>query len=120
MKNLIRPIIAAGLCTIAATSWAADGGRLPDSLKFTFNDLGGVRSWKAGSDTVVFVKSRTEQWYKAEMAETCMALDTKKGITFIVETDPVTNAKTNAVVVDRHICHVTSLTRVDASAVPAK
>ena len=109
------------LAGVMLAAGAAQAAPLPDALMFTFNDLGGVRSWKAGGDTVVFIQNKAKQWYRADMAETCMTLDTKKGITFIVETDPVTNAKINAVVVDRHICKVTSLKRVDAPEVaPAK
>lgn len=118
-RILVPTLVASGLLTsaVALAASPAKGG-LPALLTFTFKDLGGVKSWKAGGDTVVFIKSSSDQWYRADMAETCMKLDTKKGINFIVNTDPETNEKINAVVVDRHICRVTSLKRVEASEVP--
>ncbi len=78
-----------------------------------FSDLGGVKNWKAGGDAVIFVKNKADEWYKAEMAETCMTLDTKKGVNFQTALDPVTNEKTSAIVVDHHICRITSLTKVN-------
>ncbi len=119
--RILVPAVAA-LCLAAPVAVLAASpakGGLPAMLSFTFKDLGGVKSWKAGGDTVVFIKNRDDQWYRADMVEGCMALDTKKGINFIVETDPETNARRNAVVVDRHICTVTSIKRVEASEVPA-
>ena len=47
------------------------------------------------------------------MRETCMKYDTNKGIRFITELDPDTNARISAVVVERRICRVTSLTKID-------
>ena len=79
-----------------------------------FKDLGGVRSWKAGGDTIVFVKNRADKWFKAVMTDACMALDTKKGIKFITERDPETEERVSAVVVDRHICRVTSLMEIES------
>ena len=120
MRKTLSILIPGVLALLPAIGFAAGQrqGGLPLALTFTFKDIGGVTSWKAGGDTVVFVKNRADQWYRVDMAETCMALDTKKGINFIVETDPETKARTNAVVVDRHICKVTSLKPVPATDVP--
>jgi hypothetical protein len=118
MKNrrkTILPIAAAVAMSAAcpAHAFAADSGiKPPMMLEYTFADIGGVRSWKKGSDTVVFIKNKADQWYKVELQEACMAYDTKSGISFVVETDPETQRKSNAVVVARHICRVASLTRV--------
>ena len=94
--------------TLPISAWAAD------QPVINFADLKGVRSWQADGEAVVFVKSTSDQWYRAELAETCMSLDTKKGINFITEMDPDTNQKVSKVVVDRHICRVISLTKVAA------
>ncbi len=83
-----------------------------------FNELDGVSSWRSGGEATVFVKDRMGQWYKAELAETCMSLDTKKGISFLTETDPDTKVKTSKVTVDHHICIVTSMSKVPSPAVP--
>ncbi len=103
-------ILAAIGCLLAGPILAAEAETAPIQL----SDLGGVKSWKVGSDTVVFIKSKTDQWYRAEMLEYCMKYDTSKGVNFITELDPVTNVKTSAVVVERHMCKITSLTKVDA------
>ncbi len=104
-------ILALGGQTLPVSAWAADAAAPP---VINFADLKGVRSWQTGGEAIVFVKSTADQWYKAELAETCMALDTKKGINFITEIDPDTNEKVSKVVVDRHICRVISLTKVAA------
>ncbi len=119
--RVLGAFAALGLLLPSPACAAAPGkGGLPPLLSFTFKDLGGVKSWRAGGDTVIFIHSHSDQWYRADMAETCMKLDTSKGVNFIVNTDPETREKINAVVVDRHICRVTSLKRVEASQVPAK
>jgi len=102
-------VLAASL--VSAPAHAAERPKT-NMLEFTFSDLRGVTSWKKGSDTVVFIKNRANTWYKVEMREPCMAYDTKQGINFIVETDPENNSRTNAVVVERRICKVTSIIKV--------
>ena len=108
--RLFGQIIAAALTVFPAALWAADTAQ-PAPLQFT--DLGGVRTWRAGGDTVVFIKNKADEWYRADLLETCMKFDTKKGINFITELDPVTNLKVSKVIVDRRICLVTSLKKVD-------
>ncbi len=121
LRGVLGVAVACGLLFPGAVFAAAPSkGGLPALLTFTFKDLGGVKSWRAGGDTVIFIKSHGDQWYRADMAETCMKLDTSKGINFIVNTDPKTQEKINAIVVDRHICRVTSLKRAEASEVPAE
>jgi len=110
--------ILAVWASASATSHAATDRPILNMMEFTFSDLGGVTSWKKGSDTVVFIKNRANSWYKAEMKEPCMAYDTKQGINFIVETDPTTNSRTNAVVVERKICRVTSIVKVASPEMP--
>jgi len=88
------------------------------SAQIHFNELDGVSSCRSGGEATVFVKDRMGQWYKADLAETCMSLDTKKGISFLTETDPDTKVKTSKVTVDHHICIVTSMSKVASPAVP--
>ena len=80
-------------------------------VKIQFDSLKGIKSWKTGGENIVYVQGGNGDWYKAVMLETCMKLDTKKGISFNTELDPVTNLKESRVVVDRHICTVDSLTK---------
>jgi hypothetical protein len=120
--RIYKPLIA--ITGIGVTMFGFAGGALSATAPaapqpaLQFSDLDGVKSWRAGGDTVVFVKSRSDQWYKAEMQETCMKLNTKKGIKFVTETDPATLERFSAVVVDRHICRVTSLSKSDSPDAP--
>jgi len=112
--------IRAAILIIAASTTATPLLAANDAAQLQFSDLGGVRAWRVGGDTVIFIKSKTDEWYRADMKETCMKYDTKKGINFITELDPETNQKVSAVVVERRICRITSLQKVDATAVPQK
>ena len=114
MSTNIRVVTAAIILGLAQPLIARAADMATSQPVIHFADLKGVRSWRAGGDNIVYVRSISGQWYKAVMAETCMALDTKKGISFDTETDPATQEKVSKVVVDRHICRVTSLTQIDA------
>ena len=105
--NLLRILIA----IIALATPAAFAAAPAPSIQF--DQLKGVKSWKKGGDNIVFVQGSTGDWYKAVMLETCMTLDTSKGVNFMTELDPLTNIKVSRVVVARHICTVDSLTKVD-------
>ena len=109
-------LTALGSVLVPGALWAANPttASTAPAPALQFADLGGVQTWRAGGDTTVFVKNPAGQWYKVEMLETCMKLDTKKGVRFVTDLDPQTNQKSSAVVVDRHICRVTSLTKVDS------
>ncbi len=109
---MIRILAAVLILAASATPhvWAADAAKSDPVL---FDQLKGVKTWRKGGDNIVYVQGSTGDWYKAVMLETCMTLDTKKGISFLTELDPVTNVKQSRVVVDRHICTVDSLTRID-------
>ena len=109
-------ILAAVLMLAAPAVMAAEAAKPAGVL---FDQLKGVKAWRRGGDNIVYVQSSGGDWYKAVMLETCMTLDTKKGISFITELDPVTNNKQSRVVVDRHICTVDSLTKLDGQPPPA-
>lgn len=101
-------ILATVSMFLASAAFAAE------APKIQFDQLKGVKSWRKGGDNIVYVQGTAGDWYKAVMLETCMTLDTKKGISFMTELDPLTNIKQSRVVVDRHICTVDSLTKLDA------
>ncbi len=108
-------ILAAVLIFAASAAFAAEAAK-PAPVKsepVQFDQLKGVKTWRKGGDNIVYVQGSTGDWYKAVMLETCMTLDTKKGISFMTELDPVTNIKQSRVVVDRHICTVDSLSKLD-------
>ncbi len=102
-------VLAAVLMLAAPAALAAEAA----APKMQFDQLKGVKSWRKGGDNIVYVQGSGGDWYKVVMLETCMTFDTKKGISFLTELDPITNVKQSRVVVDRHICTVDSLTRLD-------
>ncbi|MHB1204608.1 MAG: DUF6491 family protein [Rhodospirillaceae bacterium] len=106
-------IFIAILALAAPAAFAADAAPAAKAPKLQFDQLKGVKSWKKGGDNIVYVQGSSGDWYKAVMLETCMTLDTSKGVNFMTELDPVTNVKESRVVVARHICTVDSLTKVD-------
>jgi hypothetical protein len=108
-------ILIAVLALAAPAAFAADAAPSNGSptASIQFDQLKGVKSWKKGGDNIVYVQASTGDWYKAALLETCMTLDTTKGVNFITELDPVTNVKVSQVVVARHICTVDSMTKVD-------
>lgn len=112
--------LAVALMFAAPAAFAAEAVVAPAVTQF--DQLKGVKSWKKGGDNIVFVQSRaTGDWYKVMLLETCMTFDASKGINFMTELDPLTNAKQSRVVVARHICTVDSMTKVDGPpAAPVK
>jgi len=116
LHKLLIPAVA-GFATVLSVAAQAAAPET-STEQYHFNEMGGVTSWRAGGDAVVFVKDKADQWYKAELAETCMTLDTKKGLSFLTETDMITKVKTSKVVVDHHICIVTTMTKVASPDAP--
>lgn len=103
-------ILAAVLMFAAPVALAAEAAA---PAKIQFDQLKGVKSWRKGGDNIVYVQGSAGDWYKAVMLETCMALDTSKGISFMTELDPLTDVKQSRVKVGRNICTVDSLTKLD-------
>ena len=125
MKRSIMPLAVLGICSLAASAFApaavaaqATPTAAGQGSAMQFDQMGAVKSWRAGGDNIVFVQDQTGQWYKAVLNETCMSLNTRNGVSFVTEVDPATNQKVSKVMVDRHICTVSSLTKSDAP--PAK
>ena len=109
MKHFVQSVLV--LCL--AAPGAALAAAAPAQPALQFDQIGPVKAWRAGGENIVFIQDGKGQWYKATLYETCMSLDTSKGVRFQTETDPATNAKESKVVVDRHICTVQSLTKSD-------
>jgi hypothetical protein len=111
MVTLTRSILTLSILAFAGPAFAAAAPQATPALQF--DQIGTVKSWRAGGDNIVYVQDAKGQWYKAVLYETCMSLDTSKGVQFQTEVDPATNAKTSKVQVARHICTVQSLTKSD-------
>jgi hypothetical protein len=108
---LIASALALGL-----TANAAEPAKTapPAAKPLQFGDLGGVMAWRRGDkETVVYVQGQDNAWYRVDMYETCMKYPTDKGIRFITEVDDFGD-RVSKVVVDRYICTVLEITKVDA------
>jgi hypothetical protein len=95
----------------------------PAAQPLQFNDIGNIKSWKATGDHVLYVQDDKGQWYRVHMYQPCMKLYPGKTPTFITETDPQTNIRTSAVMIDRRKCQVTIITKGEPPAgtyAPAK
>ena len=110
MNHAIRCALTLCVLALSGTVFAATAP-VPPAMQF--DQIGPVKAWRAGGENIVFFQDRNGQWYKATLYETCMSLDTSKGVRFQTETDPATNAKESKVVVDRHICTVQTLAKSD-------
>lgn len=109
---LIKILIAClGALSLVGTAHAAE----PSTAKpLLFSDLGGVQSWRRGDkDTVVYVQGQDKFWYRVDMYETCMKFLNDKGIRFVTEEDEF-GERISRVVVDRYICRVLEINKVDA------
>jgi hypothetical protein len=111
MVRPTRSTLALSVLAFASPAFAAAAPQTPATPPLQFDQIGSVKTWRAGGDNIVFVQDAKGQWYKAVLYETCMSLDTSKGVRFQTEVDPATNAKVSKVQVDRHICTVQSLTK---------
>lgn len=97
---------------LLASTLAAPFVALGAEARLQFRDIGTITDWRGDGPATVYVKDKADQWYKAEMLEACMSENTKDGVQFLTARDFDTNQLVSRVVVDHHICMVTSITKV--------
>ncbi len=117
MSWKIKAILVAASCLTAAPVLAADAAppsHYPSFPDIQLDSIGGVKSWKTGADDLIFIQSKTDQWYRAELSAACMKYDTSKGVNFVTELDPSNQVKISKVVVERRICRIVTMTRVNS------
>lgn len=121
MRYFMLPIAAAALLAYGSTVMAADTAKPAPATAakiaakpLQLGDLGGVKAWQVGEkDTIVYVQAQDSAWYRVDTYETCMKFVTDKGIRFVTEVDD-TGERVSKVIVDRYICQVLEITKVDA------
>lgn len=109
MKSSLAWAAAAAL---AAPALAAAPAPAIEEVSIPFVNFGGIWSFDAPNDHVVFVEDRSRHWYKAELAGSCFGLqwanrlgvDTRGSDTF---------DRFSRILVDRQSCPIASLTRSD-------
>ena len=101
-------VAASLLATAAIASPAAPGA--PEQVRIPFANLGGIRSFHADEDDVVYLQDSRRRWYRAELIGGCQGLpfayrvgiDGRGGTTF---------DRFSTLIVDGERCRLNSLTR---------
>ena len=97
--------------TPAVPAKPAPAKTAPAPQQFFFKDLGGIKSWRPTGDHELYVKDGNGQWYRVHMYEPCMKLFPGKNPTFVTQRDIETGQRSNAVMIERRKCQVTSVTK---------
>lgn len=114
----MRSITYSAAMFFAFTALAHAADSVAPANPKTFSELGGVRGWRAGGDSAVYIRAQDNTWYRADLTDACMKYVTDKGVRFITEADEASN-RVSKVVVDRYICEVKSLTKENPPATPS-
>src|SRR3954462_2660272 len=80
-RAMIRPLLFA-FAAMAAAPALADPARPPaqEEVRIPFADFGGIRSFQAWTDDVVYLEDRHGQWYRAQLYGPCYGLGGAMGI----------------------------------------
>ncbi len=101
---MTRSMIAlAVLASLAMPAAAADA-----RVTIPFPDKGGIDSWHADSDSVLYLKSRGGDWYRAELLGACTGLSFAAAIGYEAEPNGTFDS-TSAILVDNQRCPLTKL-----------
>ncbi|MBV8685327.1 MAG: hypothetical protein JOZ90_14635 [Alphaproteobacteria bacterium] len=113
MRNRIIALAAAA-AAVAAPAAAAPGGqeRAPagEEVSIPFARLGGIRSFEAREDDVVYLQDRHRNWYRAELYGPCFGLRWAFGIGIDTRGSSSFD-RFSALIVGKERCQIGSLTR---------
>ncbi|MEA3035763.1 MAG: hypothetical protein QOH04_1528 [Sphingomonadales bacterium] len=117
---MIRSLLLA-LAAVAAAPALADPPKPPaqEEVRIPFADFGGIRSFQAWSDDVVYLEDRHNQWYRAQLYGPCYGLGWAFGIG-IDTGGSSTFDRFSRLIVGRERCPIQSLTRSDKPQKPWK
>ena len=101
MRHILLGVLA------VSASFAA----LAAEATLQFADIGRVSVWRPGGGRLIYIKDLKDQWFKIELLEPCMDLYPGKTPTFITLTD-TQGQRYSAVVIERHQCSVTGLSKL--------
>jgi predicted DNA-binding WGR domain protein len=112
MTKMLLTLAAAAL--LAAPSAAAPSREAPvaarEEVRIPFVNFGGVRSFHADDDDVVYLQDRSRRWYRAELIGNCLGLRWANRIG--VDTrGSSTLDRFATLIVDDERCQLSSLTR---------
>jgi len=103
---LLRSLAALGL--VAALSGHAMAADQIENVSIPFADSGGIDEWHAVDDKTVYLRSRTRQWYKAELLGPCNGLQFATKIGYVAEPTGSLD-KNSSIIVDGQRCKLITL-----------
>jgi hypothetical protein len=103
---LLRSLVALGV--LAALSGHASAADRVENVSIPFADSGGIDEWHAVDDKTVYLRSRTRQWYKAELFAPCNGLGFATAIGYVPEPTGSFD-KNSSIVVDGQRCKLMTL-----------
>lgn len=125
MKKLILTLVTAGMVSLAALSGALANNRADDGFKRNMRDklpkmtnqaiwAGTLYDWKAVDwyNLIVWAPSRKDA-YLLQLETPCPSLRFVDTIGFIPQDSRITSYGASAVVVDRDVCRIGSITKLD-------
>ncbi len=112
---VLRTLIAlAALATFGSsvTCLAADRTNQASRESIPFSSTGGIDEWHADGDKALFLRSRSGQWYRAELVTPCMGLGFATSIGYIAESDGSFDSS-SAILVDGLRCQLSKLEKTE-------
>ena len=99
---IIRSLVAIAVLGLSTAAFAEPSVSIP------LANNGGIEEWHADTDSTLYLRSRTKDWYKAELYGPCSGLSFATGIGYV--TPPNGNFdNTSSIVVDGQNCKVMKL-----------
>lgn len=74
MRLVIPALLTAALLAGCAASPGPSYSDLGSQASIPFADAGNIRDWKAVSNRVVYLQATNQQWYRADLMNSCFSL----------------------------------------------
>lgn len=110
LKEVVMKKLLIALMISSAVPAIASAATPSNETSISFVRHGGIRDWRADGNKTLYIEGRSNQWYRAELMSPCHGLNFATGIRFISEPNDSFD-RFSKILVDGHVCHVTSLTK---------
>jgi hypothetical protein len=98
--------IGAAAAVVAPSAQSASNGSIP------FAGSVGIDEWRSESDSALFLRSKSQGWFRAELVGACSGLSVATAIGYEAEADG-SFENTSAILVDGQRCPVATLQKID-------
>ena len=109
MKKILI-LLAAGFAAAPAAALAGKQAANEEEVRIPFPARGGIRSYHAVSEEVLYIQDRRRNWYKAELVGPCIGLRGAIRVGFDTRFSSVFD-RFSHIVVGQERCQIASLTR---------